>query len=488
MPGSETSSQTEGSRLRLSATAVAVLYPVVCLAPLVLAVMRDVAPPAPWEILAAGLGLVGLAVIAVQFVTSGRFEIVSGRLGIDRVMAFHKTAAWWALLALLFHPVAYTLPTWLADPELGRERLVAYLTLPHYRTGVIALAALALLVVGSALRNRLRLRYEIWRAAHIILAIVALGGGLHHAVSVGRFSATGPVSIYWWIVGAAVCAVVLVLYGVRWARLHLRPWRLASVTKLADRLWELDIEPAPGTPPLRYHAGQFVWMTEGARRFPLFDHPFSIAGNPARPGVRLIIKEAGDFTNGIGTLEPGTPIGIDGPFGHFTLEAHKSDGLLLIAGGVGIAPIIGILRDLVARGHEGPVRLAYAAGAPDNFVCLPEIAAAGKTLDLRTLLLSEAASSDWQGETGLLDRDRLATMLEGLEPARTVALMCGPGPMVTAVSDTLIDLGMPMDRVIYERFDYSEGASRLDRRMRRRFLMLGAVLLAGLGGFVALTA
>ncbi|WP_349363777.1 MAG: ferredoxin reductase family protein [Roseitalea porphyridii] len=488
MPGSETSSQTEGSRLRLSATAVAVLYPMVCLAPLVLAVMRDVAPPAPWEILAAGLGLVGLAVIAVQFVTSGRFEIVSGRLGIDRVMAFHKTAAWWALLALLFHPVAYTLPTWLADPELGRERLVAYLTLPHYRTGVIALAALALLVVGSALRNPLRLRYEIWRAAHIILAIVALGGGLHHAVSVGRFSATGPVSIYWWIVGAAVCAVVLVLYGVRWARLHLRPWRLASVTRLADRLWELDIEPAPGTPPLRYHAGQFVWMTEGARRFPLFDHPFSIAGNPARPGVRLIIKEAGDFTNGIGTLEPGTPIGIDGPFGHFTLEAHKSDGLLLIAGGVGIAPIIGILRDLVARGHEGPVRLAYAAGAPDNFVCLPEIAAAGKTLDLRTLLLSEAASSDWQGETGLLDRDRLATMLDGLDPARTVALMCGPGPMVTAVSDTLIDLGMPMDRVIYERFDYSEGASRLDRRMRRRFLMLGAVLLAGLGGFVALTA
>jgi len=488
MPGSETSSQTEGSRLRLSATAVAVLYPVVCLAPLVLAVMRDVAPPAPWEILAAGLGLVGLAIIAVQFVTSGRFEIVSGRLGIDRVMAFHKTAAWWALLALLFHPVAYTLPTWLADPELGRERLVAYLTLPHYRTGVIALAALALLVVGSALRNRLRLRYEIWRAAHIILAIVALGGGLHHAVSVGRFSATGPVSIYWWIVGAAVCAVVLVLYGLRWARLHLRPWRLASVTKLADRLWELDIEPAPGTPPLRYHAGQFVWMTEGARRFPLFDHPFSIASSPARPGVRLIIKEAGDFTNGIGTLEPGTPIGIDGPFGHFTLEAHKSDGLLLIAGGVGIAPIIGILRDLVARGHEGPVRLAYGAGAPDNFVCLPEIAAADKTLDLRTLLLSEATSPGWQGETGLLDRDRLATMLDGLDPARTVALMCGPGPMVTAVSDTLIDLGMPMDRVIYERFDYSEGASRLDRRMRRRFLALGAILLAGLGGFVALTA
>lgn len=490
MAGSPTSleARNRGQRPRLSATTVAILYPLVCLAPLALAGFVDVAPPAPWEILAAGLGLVGLAAIAVQFVTSGRFEIVSGRLGIDRVMAFHKTAAWWALLGLLVHPVAYVVPTWLADPALGLERLTAYLTLPHYRTGVIALVALALLVVGSALRERLALRYEIWRAAHIILAIVALGGGLHHAVSAGRFSAAEPVALYWWAVGAAVALVMAILYGWRWAQLHRRPWRLASVTRLADRLWELDIQPAPGTPPLDYDAGQFVWMTEGKRRFPLFDHPFSIADSPERPGLSLIIKEAGDFTDHVGELEPGTPIGIDGPFGHFTLEAHKGKAVLLIAGGVGIAPIMGLLRDMTARGHDNPVRLAYAAGAPDNFVCLPEIAAAEERLDLRTLLLSETPGADWQGETGLLDRDRLVTMLEGLDPARTIALMCGPGPMVTAVADTLIDLGMPMDRVIYERFDYSEGASRLDRRMRRRFLMLGAVLLVGLGGFVALMA
>ncbi|NNU81980.1 iron reductase [Halovulum dunhuangense] len=470
---------------RLPAWVAALLYPAACLAPLALAATRTVAPAATWELAAAGLGLAGLAAMAVQFVTSGRFQIVSGHLGVDRVMAFHKTAAWWVLLALLLHPVLYVVPTSLADPALGAERLRAYATLTHYRSGVVALAALAILVIGSALQKRLRLRYEAWRGAHVLLAALALGAGLHHALAVGRFSATGALGLFWWALGALVMGIVAVLYGWRWARLHRRPWRLASVVRVADRIWELDIQPVPGTPPLGYRAGQFVWMTEGARRFPLFDHPFSVADSPERPGLSLIVKEAGDFTGRIGQLAPGTPIGIDGPYGTFTLEGRDEDAVLLIAGGAGIGPIMGLLRDLVARGHEQPVRLAYAAGAPENLACLGEIAAAEARLDLRTLLLSETPSSGWSGAVGRLDHARMAEMLDGLDPARTVALICGPGPMVTAVADGLIELGLPMDRVMYERFDYSEGASRLDRRLRRRFLALALALGIGIAAFVA---
>ncbi|WP_308124524.1 ferredoxin reductase family protein [Maritalea mobilis] len=465
---------------------MAALYPVACLAPLLFAAKRDVVPTSGWAIAAAGIGLVGLASIAAQFVTSGRFELVSGRLGIDRVMAFHKMAALWVTLTLLLHPVIYVVPTFLADPALGAERLVAYHTLPHYRSGVVALWALVFMVVGSALREHLPLRYEAWRAAHLVLAVVTIGAGLHHAVSVGRFSAAGGLNGYWWAVGAAAVGVVAILYGLRWAGLNLRPWRLVSVTKLADQMWELNVQPAKGTPPLFYHAGQFVWMTEGVRRFPLFDHPFSIADSPLRPGLSFVVKEAGDFTNQIGTLAIGTPIGIDGPYGSFTLEDHDGDAILLIAGGVGIAPILGILRDLVARDDRRPVRLAYAAGHPENFAGKNEIEVARSTLDLETLFLSEEDTPGWDGETGRLDADRLSEMLRGLDPARTVALICGPGPMVTAVADNLIDLGLPSDRVMYERFDYSEGTSRLDRRLKGRLTGLGLALLAGIAAFVAL--
>ncbi|RFU12272.1 iron reductase [Rhodobacteraceae bacterium W635] len=477
-----------GGRLpRLSGRALALVYLVVALLPLALALGRQVAPLDPWERLGAGLGLVALAAMAVQFVTSGRFGVVSGRLGIDRIMAFHKIAAWWVLLGLLLHPVLYVLPTWLDDPALGAQRMMAYLTLPHYRTGVIALAALALLVLSSALRERLPLPYEVWRASHVILAVTAAGTGLHHALTTGRFSALGAVNGWWWVVAAALLLVMATLYGWRFAALHVRPWRLASVTKLADRTWELDIQPRGGTPDLEYEAGQFVWMTEGARRFPLFDHPFSIADSPTRDGLSLIVKEAGDFTNRIGALPPGTTIGIDGPYGEFTLSSHKAGAILLVAGGVGLGPIMGLLRDLVARRDPRPVRLAYAVGTVSNLACLDEIRAAQSVLDLQVMILSEAGAEGFEGEVGRLDRARLDRLLSGLDPADCVAMMCGPGPMVVAVSDTLMEIGLPVEKIVYERFDYSSGAaSRQDRKRMAQVLSVGVGLAVGVAAFVLL--
>lgn len=473
--------------IRLPGPALAGVYLVLCLVPLLLALNQNAAPLDLWERAAAGLGMVALVAMAIQFLTSGRFEVVSGQLGIDRIMAFHKIAASWVLIALILHPLAYVLPTWLDDPALGAQRFMAYISLPHYRSGVVALAALLTLVVTAVLRDRLPWRYEVWRAAHVLLGLLAVVGGLHHAVTTGRFSAMGPVNWLWWAVGLVVLLVMAVLYGWRWFMLHRHPWRLASVTRLADRMWELDIQPIQGARALSYDAGQFVWMTEGKRRFPLFDHPFSIADSPQRPGLSLIVKEAGDFTSRIGSLAPGTPIGIDGPYGEFTLHENPADAVLLLAGGVGIAPIMGLLRDMVARQDPRPVRLAYAAGNPANFACLPEIVAAQQVLDLQVMLASEVADTGWEGVVGRLTPDRLHDLIQDLDPKRTVALICGPGPMVAAVSDALLDLGLPMNNVVYERFDYAGSASRQDRRRTLNFLAVGAALAGMIGGFVLLT-
>ena len=474
---------------RLSGRTLAMIYLLGMAVPLALALAQRVAPAALWEYAAAALGIVALAGMAVQFVTSGRFEAASGQLGIDKIMSFHKIAAWWLLLAVLAHPLLYVLPTWAADPALARIRLEFYVTDPGYRSGVVALGALLLLVISSALRERLPLPYELWRATHVVLALVAVIGGLHHAIAVGRFSAEGPVAGFWWLLGAGIAAVMATLYGWRWWHLHRHPWRLQAVTKRADRMWELDIQPAPGTPPLPYHAGQFVWMTDRGRRFPLLDHPFSIAGSPARPGLSLLIKEAGDYTSQIGQLPEGCSIGIDGPYGEFTLEAHDPAAVLLIGGGVGIAPLLGILRDMAERGDRRPVRLAYAVGQPQNFACLEELRriAADAGLDLKLWLLTEDGPAEPDMAQGRLTPERLRAMLEGLDPAGTKAMICGPGPMVVAVSDALLDLGLPMANVIYERFDYAGGTrSRQDRARTRAFVSVGAALGVLVAGFAVL--
>lgn len=475
--GGEAKARLARHRFRLPGPALAILYVAACTLPLGLAMLAGAPPASRWEMAGAALALVALPAMAIQVFISGRFETASGQLGIDRVMAFHKLAAWGILVAMLLHPLLYVVPTLLDDTGRGLERLRAYVASPRMLSGVVAWVCMLLLVVSAALRNRLPLTYEAWRAGHVVLALAVVVAGLNHAVSVGRFSADGPLARFWLAVGLAVGLAMAILYGLRWLRLHTRPWRLSSVTKLAERTWELDIQAAAGTPPLPYQAGQFVWMTEGRRRFPLFDHPFSIADSPLRPGLSLIVKEAGDFTGRIGQLAPGTAIGIDGPHGDFVLEDRAGDAVLLVAGGVGIAPIMGLLRDLVARGDARPVRLAYAAGSPAMFACLDEIEAAGERLDLQVMLVSETAGDGWAGDVGRLDRERLASLLRGLDPATTIAMMCGPGGMITAVSDMLVDLGLAMDSVVYERFDYASGMkSKQDRRYSSHYALIGAAV------------
>jgi ferredoxin-NADP reductase len=68
-------------------------------------------------------------------------------------------------------------------------------------------------------------------------------------------------------------------------------------------------------------------------------------------------------------------------------------------------------------------------------------------------------------------------LIEGLDPARTVVMMCGPGAMVSAVADALFDIGLPMENVVYEQFDYAAASTaRKDRLHAAQYASLGAAL------------
>src|SRR5690606_13634044 len=89
------------AQIRLPGPALATIYLIICLAPAVAALVVQVAPLGGWEMAAAALGMIALPAMVVQFFMSGRFETVSGRLGIDQIMAFHKVAAWWIVIAIV---------------------------------------------------------------------------------------------------------------------------------------------------------------------------------------------------------------------------------------------------------------------------------------------------------------------------------------------------------------------------------------------------
>ena len=115
------------------------------------------------------------AMFFLQFWSSGRFETLSGRVGIDRTMGFHRIAAVVALLVAIAHPLPPLVPAFIEQPQGALVLLSEMLVRPRLLSGVLSLAGLVVLVGFALLRTRRGVRYEFWRATHGPLAIVVAG-------------------------------------------------------------------------------------------------------------------------------------------------------------------------------------------------------------------------------------------------------------------------------------------------------------------------
>src|SRR5690606_18822073 len=109
----------------------------------------------------------------------------------------------------------------------------------------------------------------------------------------------------------------------------------------------------------RFQPGQFAWFAFDRSPFSLTQHPFSFSSSAEHGEVEVAIKALGDFTRTVKRLEPGTKVHVDGPHGVFSIDLDEGPGFALIAGGVGIAGLISMVRTLADRGDVRPVLLFY---------------------------------------------------------------------------------------------------------------------------------
>ncbi len=468
-------------RLRgISGFWLAVAYVAALTVPLLLAWLYGRSHAFAWREATAATGIVAGVALVLQFVTSGRFEFLSGRIGIDVTMAFHKWSARALLLMVIIHPLTFIVPNVLADPARTLDWLIYLFFDRRFLTGTISGVATILLVLMALHREGLG-RYALWRASHGLLALAAVVFLVLHVLRAGHYARTFPLDALWPLLAIIVVVSALVVYGDRALQMVASKWRVVGNRKVAEGLWEVTVRHDAGK-GLRYRAGQFAWASFGGRRFPLFDHPFSIASAPAAGNdLSFIIKESGDFTRSIGTLPVGTKVGLDAPHGSFVLAEGSDDPLLLVAGGVGIAPILGILRQLKATNDRRPVRLIYAGARPQAMMAPDEIIRAAGSIDLKAIFLAEEAGGDWPHGLGRVTPKVVADALDGLDPARVEAMMCGPGAMMCAACDLLGTAGVPLSAIRYERFDYAdETRSAKDRRLLTSFAAIGAAVTAAI--------
>lgn len=475
-------------RWRLSASLLA-LYLVLALLPVTLAAVQGL-EPRPWrDELATGLGLAGFTMLLMEFLLSGRFKRLSAQVGQDRVMQFHQVMAYVLLAFLLLHPFLYSLPMGETPPTVPAGEEWLRLSLWPGLSGILAWVLLAMLVFMAIARDDLPMRYEAWRFSHGLGALLIALFGLHHTLEAGRYSQDVWLTGFW-VLGVLVAVASLVhVHVIIPLRQRRYPLKVVTVRQEAERIWTVELEPDtaaghPGT-VFPYRAGQFAWLKLERPLFRITEHPFSIASAPAQwPRIAFSIKEAGDFTNGIGELAPGTRAYLDGPYGHFTLDESDARPLVLVGGGVGMAPIMALLRELRARQSQRTLVVVQTNRDIAQQLYTAELEAMTSELDLRVHYMLSAPPADWDGLTGLPDATLLQQVVR-VPPQDCVYYLCGPPAMIDTLEHGLLSrLGIPAGQVVSERFRYSLRTRRgSSTRLLAATVGAALIILAGVASF-----
>ncbi len=172
---------------------------------------------------------------------------------------------------------------------------------------------------------------------------------------------------------------------------------------------------------------------------------FSIASLPDTKTIELMIKRypGGRLSSQLGNqIQMDSQLRVTGPYGNFHLR-RSARPILMVAGGSGMAPVLGVLRQLAAERCERPVRFYYGAREQRDLFCAQEIAALGKRL----------ADFRYTPVTGRFVHEAIDEELSDPD-----VYMCGPPPMLDAVHAVLRGRGVDEDRIFQDRFTTSADA------------------------------
>ena len=144
---------------------------------------------------------------------------------------------------------------------------------------------------------------------------------------------------------------------------------------------------------------------------------------------------------------------VDGPHGVFTPDQYEGPGFCLVAGGVGITPIMSMLRALAERADRRPIVVFVANRDWHDATFREELDDLAGRLDARIVHTVSNPAPGWSGETGRVDVEMLRRHLPPGSD-RWQFFVCGPNAMMDAMEDALVAIGAATERIHTERFDW----------------------------------
>ena len=210
------------------------------------------------------------------------------------------------------------------------------------------------------------------------------------------------------------------------------------------KLFGLELDAPAIRDNFHYEPGQFAFLSA----FGEGESPFALVSvSPRKAGLEFAIRRIGTVTAALHDLEPGAKIGMRGPFGnHFPLEEYKGKSMIIIGGGIGMAPLRPVINTILDnRGEYGNLLIINGARTPQDLVFQPEFETWAKAPRTQLELTVDRGDETWTGRVALVP-DVVKELR--LSPENAIAITCGPPIMIRFTIARLKELGFADNQIV----------------------------------------
>jgi predicted ferric reductase len=368
--------------------------------------------------------------------------------GADGLRTAHRWLGFVAVWAIGAHGVTSILAYAGGRLEDVIPTLVSLIeTVPGMLGAIVSMGLFVFVAVASVRAVRRRLSYETWHGIHLYVYLAVAFGYLHQ-LTIGADFTMDPLATVFWIALYAGAFVPLLVHRFAWpiyTTLRYRP-RVLGVKAEAGDVFSMYVS-GRELDRLPVRSGQFFIIRALTLRDWMHGHPFSISAAPNGAYLRFTIKTYGDGTAALAALQPGTPLLLEGPYGAMHGARRTGRRLLLVAGGIGIAPIRAMAESFAFR--PGDMDLVYRSREHGQIALRGELEALAAERGINLHFIAGKRGKPGVGRDPLRP-DSLRRLVP--DAAERDIYLCGPNPLMARVCAALLGLGADPARINLELF------------------------------------
>jgi predicted ferric reductase len=390
------------------------------------------------------IGLIAATLLLLQLILSSRFKFLDHVFGLNRLYLFHRVNAITVALLAVMHPLLVFAPEDIGNIPVELKYWPEVL-------GALMLILIWLITATGLWRVFLNFSFPRWWIFHRAAAFTVVVMLTFH-VLYGSETFEAGMPRYIVITAVGIYVIILGWVKIKPFLLKQKPWTVTSVSIAGQNTYSVEVAPEVGK-IFNYIPGQFAFISFQSESINSEEHPFTISSTPSRTqNLQFTIQCSGDWTRSINSLKPGDTASIDGPYGRFGYAfCNNFREFIMIAGGIGITPMLSMLRNMADRGNSKKVTLIWSNRTRGEIIYADEFINLEQILDELEITYLFTRQKEESGAGERLNRIKLESILSGHKRQAPV-FICGPPAMMKAAREDMIQIGFDRSLIFTEEF------------------------------------